>query len=63
MQSVMLDESRKISDICEYINSVIISDRDMFAERMIHLKSDISASLAKNFKGSRIELEFLLRRL
>lgn len=61
--NVMFDDTRKISEICEFINSVIVSDRDMFAERMIHLKSDIGASLAKNFRGSRVELDFLLRRL
>ncbi|HPS58926.1 MAG TPA: hypothetical protein PK514_12545 [Spirochaetota bacterium] len=59
----MFDDTKKISEICEFINSVIISDREMFAERMVHLKSDIGASLAKNFKGSRGELDFLLRRL
>lgn len=63
MRNVMLDDTRKFSEICDFINSVIISDREMFAERMVHLKSDIGASLTKNFKGSRGELEFLLRRL
>ena len=59
----MFDDPKKISDICEYINSVVISDKDMFAERMIHLKNDIASSLKKNFKGSGRELDFLLRRL
>lgn len=59
----MFDEPEKISKLCEYIDSVIISDREMFAERMIHLKNDIAASLVKNFKGSKSELEFILQRL
>ena len=63
MHNVMLDDARKISEICEFINSVIVSDREMFAERMVQLKKDIAASLSRNFKGSRVELEFLLRRL
>lgn len=63
MQIVMLDDTRKISEICDFINSVIISDRELFAERMVHLKNDIAATLARNFKGSSKELDFLLRRL
>jgi hypothetical protein len=59
----MPDDARKISGICDFIDSVIISDREMFAERMVYLKNDIAATLTRNFKGSSKELEFLLRRL
>ena len=59
----MLDNPKNISEICEFIDSVIVSDREMFSERMVHLKSDIAMSLEKNFKGSKSELDFMLRRL
>jgi len=59
----MFDDQRKITGLCEYIDSVITSDRDIFAERMIQLKGDIASSLARNFKGSKNELDFLLARL
>lgn len=59
----MLDNLKNISEINEFINSVFVSDKEMFSERMIHLKRDISTSMIKNFKGNRDELNFLLKRL
>lgn len=59
----MFDDRKKITEICEYIDSVIISDRMLFSARMVHLKNEIASSLAKNFKGTKSELDFLLRRL
>lgn len=59
----MFDDRKKIIELCDYIDSVIVSDRMLFSERMIHLKSEIASSLVKNFSGSKSELDFLLRRL
>ncbi len=60
----MLDDYNNILNICDYIDHVIGSDKNLFCARMKAVKKELEKSLKLNTKNCcREDLEFLLKRL